>query len=178
MEYVRSVDDAARLSDLLRSGTDGRALVLASVARTTGRAYVDELRLEHALGETVDVYVVSPEAGRALREHAPVTRHVFGGAAQAYAPVRGGRPVVSGPLRVAFGPADVDRMTSELIEDVSTLTSASTPGSATGPSPTSAASPSSGPRLRAVPGPTAGAAGASGFGDSPADDEDDDGTLG
>lgn len=121
VEYVRTADDAARLSDRLRSGTDGRALVVASIARATGRAYVDEVRLEHALDEKVDVYVVTPEAGRVLRERVPATRHVFGGAAQAYAPVRGGRPVVSGPLRVAFGAADVDRMTRELVHDVAAL---------------------------------------------------------
>src|SRR5699024_12037385 len=67
----------------------------------------------YALEEKVDVYVVTPEAGRVLRERVPATRHVFGGAAQAYAPVRGGRPVVSGPLRVAFGAADVDRRSEE-----------------------------------------------------------------
>ncbi|WP_169579560.1 hypothetical protein [Ruania albidiflava] len=121
MEYVRTADDAVQLSDLLCSGTDGRSVVVASVARATGRAYVDEVRLERALGEAVDVYVVSPEAGRVLRRNVPATRHVFGGAAQAYAPVCGGRPVVSGPLRVAFGVADVDRMTTELIRDVTTL---------------------------------------------------------
>lgn len=121
MEYLRTADDAARLSDLLRSGTDGRPFVVASIARATGRAYVDEIRLEHALDEKVDVYVVTPEAGRVLRETIPAIRHVFGGAAQAYAPVRSGRPVVSGPLRVAFGAADVDRMTNELIHDVAAL---------------------------------------------------------
>src|SRR5699024_9425568 len=106
---------------LLRSGTDGRSFVVASIARATGRAYVDDARLERALDEKVDVYVVTPEAGRVLRETVPAVRHVFGGAAQAYAPVRSGRPVVSGPPRVACGAADGDRMTSEPIHVVAAL---------------------------------------------------------
>ena len=74
------------------------------------------------MGERAAVYVVSPEVIRVLRTVVPAVRHVFGGAAQVFAPVAPGRPLASRPLRVAFGPADVDRMTDELIADVRALT--------------------------------------------------------
>ncbi|WP_147915785.1 hypothetical protein [Ruania zhangjianzhongii] len=123
MEYLRTADDAAKLTDRLGAGRrDGAVVVVVSIARVTGRSYVDELRLEAAVGERADLYVVSPDVSRLLRTAVPALRHVFGGAAQAFAPVGPGRPLASRPLRVAFGPADVDRMTEELIADVRALT--------------------------------------------------------
>ena len=127
MEYLRTADDAARLSDRLSAGPRHRAVVVVSIARVTGRSYVDELRLEAVAGHRADVYVVSPDVSRTLRAVVPAARHVFGGAAQAFAPVGPGRPLASRPLRVAFGPADVDRMTEELIDDVHALTADSEP---------------------------------------------------
>ena len=122
VEYLRTAEDSAKLSDRLGTGPPDRAVVVVSIARVTGRSYVDELRLEAALGERAAVYVVSPEVTRMLRTEVPAARHVFGGAAQVFAPVAPGRPLASRPLRVAFGPADVDRMTDELIADVRALT--------------------------------------------------------
>lgn len=125
VEYLRTADDAAKLSDRLSAGPRDRAVVVVSIARVTGRSYVDELRLEAAAGERAEIYVVSPDVSRLLRSAVPAARHVFGGAAQAFVPVGPGRPVASRPLRVAFGPADMNRMTEELIADVRTLTAGS-----------------------------------------------------
>lgn len=125
MEYLRTAADAAKLSDRLSAGPRDRAVVVASIARATGRAYVDELRLKAAVGERADLYMLSPDASRTLRTALPAARHVFGGAAQVFALVGPGRPLASQPLRVAFGPADVDRMTDELIADVRALTAGS-----------------------------------------------------
>lgn len=122
MEYLRTAEDAAKLSDRMGAGPPDRAVVVVSIARVTERSYVDELRLEAAVGERAAVYVVSPEVTRVLRAMVPAVRHVFGGAAQVFAPVAPGRSLASRPLRVAFGPADVDRMTDELIADVRALT--------------------------------------------------------
>lgn len=141
MEYLRTADGAATLSNRLAAGPRDCAVVVVSIARVTGRSYVDELRLEAAVGPRADVYVVSPEVSRQLRTVVPAARHVFGGAAQAFMPVGSGRPVVSRPLRVAFGPADVDRMTDELIDDVAALTATS---AASGPSAPPAVSAASG----------------------------------
>ena len=130
MEYLRTADGAATLSNRLAAGPRDCAVVVVSIARVTGRSYVDELRLEAAVGPRADVYVVSPEVSRQLRTVVPAARHVFGGAAQAFMPVR-----------VAFGPADVDRMTDELIDDVAALTATS---AASGPSAPPAVSAASG----------------------------------
>lgn len=121
VQFVQNAEEADRLSAYLGDGTRARIVVLASIAHATGRSYVDAQRLAREVRDHADVYVLTPEGGRALRYTARVARNVYGGAAQVFEPPYTGLPPLDAPLRVAFGPLDVDRMTDALIGDVRRL---------------------------------------------------------
>lgn len=118
VEFVESPEEADQLSAYLGDSARTRIVVLASIAQRTGRSYVDAHRLAREVADHADVYIITPDGGRALRQTARVARNVYGGAAQAFEPPHSGISPLDAPLRVAFGPLDVDRMTDELIADV------------------------------------------------------------
>jgi len=121
VEFVESPEEADRLSGYLGDHTRSRIVILASIAQATGRSYVDAQRLAREVRDHADVYILTPEGGRALRRNARAARNVFGGAAQVFEPPHSGISPMDTPLRVAFGPLDVDRMTNVLIADVRRL---------------------------------------------------------